>query len=36
MKLDSPHSQRVGGLLVHDFSYFPSGVPVLAAALNQE
>jgi hypothetical protein len=36
MKLISPLSVGIGDLLVHDFSYFSSGVPVPAAAFNQE
>ncbi len=34
MKLSSPFSTRIGDVLVHDFSYFPSGVPVPAEPLN--
>ena len=34
LKLISQHNERVGDLLVHDFSYFPSGVSVPAAAWN--
>jgi hypothetical protein len=36
MKLISPRNGRIGDLLVHDFSYFPYGVPVPAAAFNWE
>ena len=32
----SPHSARIGDPLVHDFSYFPFGVRVAAAAFNWE
>jgi hypothetical protein len=36
MKLNSRHSGHRGDALFYDFSYFPCGAPLPAAANNQE